>query len=98
MTSQEQALAVADRWLNPEGSTEPRREVRMQEFDLGWVVWAAPAAPERDPETGERRPPSEIGAACGVVDRRTGELTVWPSVPVEEVVRVRTGERGLDAL
>ncbi|MFI9802301.1 SUKH-4 family immunity protein [Streptomyces sp. NPDC052302] len=94
MTSQEQALAVADRWLNPEGTTEPRREVRMQEFDLGWVVWAAPAAPERDPETGERRPPSEIGAACGVVDRRTGELTVWPSVPVEEVVRMYREKHG----
>ncbi|MER6016006.1 SUKH-4 family immunity protein [Streptomyces bluensis] len=101
MTSQEQALAVADRWLNPEGSAEPRREVRMQEFDLGWVVWAAPAAPERDPETGERRPPAEIGNACGVVDRRTGELTVWPSVPVDEVVRMyrrkHGGEHGGDA-
>ncbi|MFC5216047.1 SUKH-4 family immunity protein [Streptomyces coerulescens] len=94
MTSQEQALAVADRWLNPEGSTEPRREVRMQEFDLGWVVWAAPAEPERDPETGERRPPAEIGNACGVVDRRTGELTVWPSVPVDEVVRMYRQKHG----
>ncbi|MEV6588120.1 SUKH-4 family immunity protein [Streptomyces acidicola] len=97
MTSQEQALAVADRWLNPEGSVEPRREVRMQEFDLGWVVWAAPAAPERDPETGDRRPPAEIGNACGVVNRRTGELTVWPSVPVDEVVRMYRRKHGGDA-
>ncbi|MEU0744707.1 SUKH-4 family immunity protein [Streptomyces sp. NPDC006134] len=88
MISQEQALAVADRWLNPEGSAEPRREVRMQEFDLGWVVWSAPAESGRAPETGERRPPAEIGDACGVVDRRTGELSVWPSVPVEEVVQM----------
>ncbi|MET9970025.1 nucleic acid/nucleotide deaminase domain-containing protein, partial [Streptomyces sp. NPDC006356] len=94
MTSQEQALAIADRWLNPEGSTEPRREVRMQEFDLGWVVWAAPAAPERDPETGERRPPAEIGDACGVVDRRSGELTVWPSVPIDEVVQMYRQKHG----
>ncbi|MFJ7078858.1 SUKH-4 family immunity protein [Streptomyces sp. NPDC098781] len=94
MTSQEQALAIADRWLNPEGSTEPRREVRTQEFDLGWVVWAAPAEPERDPVTGERRPPAEIGNACGVVDRRTGELTVWPSVPVDEVVRMYRQKHG----
>ncbi|MEU1854147.1 SUKH-4 family immunity protein [Streptomyces sp. NPDC019990] len=97
MTSQEQALAIADRWLNPEGSAEPRREVRMQEFDLGWVVWAAPAEPERDPVTGERRPPAEIGNACGVVDRRTGELTVWPSVPVDEVVRIYRQKHGADA-
>ncbi|CAL9546642.1 hypothetical protein SUDANB58_04361 [Streptomyces sp. enrichment culture] len=88
MISQEQALAVADRWLNPEGSAEPHREVRVREFDLGWVVWIAPAEPGRDPETGERRPPAEIGDACGVVDRHTGELTVWPSVPVEEVVQM----------
>ncbi|MEW2402674.1 SUKH-4 family immunity protein [Streptomyces sp. NPDC046862] len=94
MTSQEQALAVADHWLNPEGSAEPRREVRTQEFDLGWVVWAAPPASERDPETGERRPPAEIGNACGVVDRRTGELTVWPSVPVDEVVRMYRQKHG----
>ncbi|QOV35148.1 SUKH-4 family immunity protein [Streptomyces ferrugineus] len=94
MTSQEQALAIADRWLNPDGSAEPRREVRTQEFDLGWVVWAAPAEPERDPVTGERRPPAEIGNACGVVDRRTGELTVWPSVPVDEVVRMYRQKHG----
>jgi hypothetical protein len=94
VTSQEQALALADRWLNPEGSAEPRREVRMREFDLGWVVWAAPAEPERDPVTGERRPPAEIGNACGVVDRRTGELTVWPSVPVDEVVRMYRRKHG----
>ncbi|MEU4655669.1 SUKH-4 family immunity protein [Streptomyces sp. NPDC023723] len=96
MTSQEQALAIAERWLNPEGSAEPRREVRMREFELGWVVWAAPAAPETDPETGQRRPPAEIGAACGVVDRHTGELTVWPSVPVDEVIRMYRRKHGGD--
>ncbi|MDG4856978.1 SUKH-4 family immunity protein [Streptomyces sp. T-3] len=93
MTTQEQALATADHWLNPEG-TGDRREVKMREFDLGWVVWAAPALLERDPETGERRPPAEIGDACGVVDRRTGELTVWPSVPVDEVVRMYRQKHG----
>ncbi|MEV8312064.1 SUKH-4 family immunity protein [Streptomyces flavidovirens] len=94
MISQEQAFATADRWLNPDGPAAPRREVRMQEFDLGWVVWAAPAPLERDPVTGERRPPAEIGNACGVVDRRTGELTVWPSVPVDEVVRMYQQKHG----
>ncbi|MGW0733553.1 SUKH-4 family immunity protein [Streptomyces sp. NPDC002851] len=96
MTSQEQALAAADRWLNPSGATTPRREVRMREFDLGWVVWAAPAPLERDPETGERRPPAELGDACGVVDRRTGELTVWPSIPVDEVIQMYRQKHGGD--
>ncbi|MDI3407181.1 SUKH-4 family immunity protein [Streptomyces cavernicola] len=94
MTSTEQALALADSWLNPAGSDAPRREVKMHEFDLGWVVWAAPAPLERDPESGERRPPSELGDACGVVDRGTCELTVWPSVPVDEVVRMYRQKHG----
>ncbi|MGG7575077.1 SUKH-4 family immunity protein [Streptomyces sirii] len=92
MISQEQALATAEGWLNPEG--QERREVRIQEFDLGWVVWAAAPPIERDPVTGKRRPPATIGHACGVVDRRTGELSTWPSVPVEEVVRMYQEKHG----
>ncbi|MEU3709944.1 SUKH-4 family immunity protein [Streptomyces catenulae] len=92
MISQEQALATAEGWLNPEG--QDRREVRIQEFDLGWVVWAAAPPVERDPVTGRRRPPAAIGHACGVVDRRTGELSTWPSVPVEEVVRMYQAKHG----
>ncbi|WP_274562586.1 hypothetical protein [Streptomyces spiramyceticus] len=53
-------------------------------------MWAAPAPLERDPETGEWRPPAEIGNAYGVVDRRTGEL----SVPAEEVVRIYQQKHG----
>ncbi|MFG2894564.1 SUKH-4 family immunity protein [Streptomyces sp. NPDC048248] len=92
MISQEQALATAEGWLNPEG--QERREVRMQEFDLGWVVWAAAPRIERDPVTGKRRPPATIGHSCGVVDRRTGELSTWPSVPVDEVVRMYQQKQG----
>ncbi|MEU5546886.1 hypothetical protein AB0G85_31580 [Streptomyces sioyaensis] len=87
MINQAQAQTTAARWLNPEGHQGPPREVALQEFDLGWVVWAVPPPPEVDPATGQRRPPAEIGAACGVVDRASGELTVWPSVPVDEVIR-----------
>ncbi|KPC64491.1 SUKH-4 family immunity protein [Streptomyces chattanoogensis] len=92
MISQEQALATAEGWLNPEG--QEHREVRMQEFDLGWVVWAAAPPIERDPVTGKRRPPATIGHSCGVVDRRTGELSTWPSVPVEEVVGMYRQKHG----
>jgi len=84
--SQEQALSTADGWLNGDAPAEQRREVRRREFDLGWVVWAAPPALERDPVTGERRPPADLGDACGVVDRQTGELSVWSSIPVDEVI------------
>ncbi|USA01045.1 SUKH-4 family immunity protein [Streptomyces lydicamycinicus] len=94
MINQAQAHATAARWLNPEGHQGPPREVAMQEFDLGWVVWAVPPPPEVDPQTGQRRPPAEVGAACGVVDRASGELTVWPSVPVDEVVRMYQQKHG----
>ncbi|MGP4002257.1 SUKH-4 family immunity protein [Streptomyces sp. 8N706] len=94
MISQAQAIAIADRWLNPHGAQAPQRQVATHEFDLGWVVWAVPPPPERDPVTGRRRPPADIGNACGVVDRRTGELTVWPSVPAEEVVRMYQQKHG----
>ena len=94
MITQAQAHATAARWLNPEGHQGPPREVAMQEFDLGWVVWAVPPPPEVDPQTGQRRPPAEVGAACGVVDRASGELTVWPSVPVDEVVRMYRQKHG----
>ncbi|MFD9127685.1 SUKH-4 family immunity protein [Kitasatospora sp. NPDC059571] len=87
MITQEQALATADGWLNGDAPAERRRAVRHREFGLGWVVWAAPAPLERDPVTGERRPPADLGDACGVVDRDSGELTLWPSVPVDEVIR-----------
>ncbi|MFI9051351.1 SUKH-4 family immunity protein [Streptomyces sp. NPDC053427] len=97
MITQAQAHATAARWLNPEGHQGPPREVAMQEFDLGWVVWAVPPPPEVDPETGQRRPPADVGAACGVVDRASGELTVWPSVPVEEVVRMYQHKHGAGA-
>ncbi|MGW3012555.1 SUKH-4 family immunity protein [Streptomyces sp. NPDC001219] len=94
MINQAQAHATAARWLNPEGHQGPAREVAMREFDLGWVVWAVPPPPEVDPQTGQRRPPAEVGAACGVVDRASGELTVWPSVPVDEVVRMYQQKHG----
>ncbi|MER7750652.1 SUKH-4 family immunity protein [Kitasatospora sp. NPDC097643] len=88
MTSRAWAVEVAGRWINgelPQGAGAVRR-VCAHEFELGWVVWAEPARVEVDPRTGERRAPEEVGAACGVVDRETGRFTVWPSVPVDEVV------------
>lgn len=86
MITYEQAVAIADAWLNGYAPPGRRREVRAHEFDLGWVVWAAPAAFDHDPATGQRRPSAD--EACAVVDRRTGELSTWPSAPLDEVVRM----------
>ncbi|MFJ1753027.1 SUKH-4 family immunity protein [Kitasatospora sp. NPDC088134] len=85
MITREQALALAHRWVNGDLPQEGSRPVRCHEFDLGWVLWPEPAPVLTDPLTGVRRAPEEIGAACAVVDRTSGELTVFPSVPVQVV-------------
>ncbi|MEV8093767.1 SUKH-4 family immunity protein [Kitasatospora sp. NPDC085879] len=88
MTTREQALEAAHRWINGALPAEGARRVHSHEFEHGWVVWPEPAPAHVNPFTGVRRAPQEIGAACGVVDRLTGALTVWPSVPVPDVVRM----------
>ncbi|MFE7560353.1 SUKH-4 family immunity protein [Kitasatospora sp. NPDC057500] len=82
------AIEAAHRWINGDLPTARARRVRSHEFELGWVVWAEPPPVHVDPRTGERRAPEEVGAACAVVDRVDGRFTVWPSVPVPEVVRL----------
>ncbi|MFI6446287.1 SUKH-4 family immunity protein [Kitasatospora sp. NPDC050543] len=94
MITRAQALDAAHRWINgdlPRASADAAtgiRRVHSHEFDLGWVLWAEPSPAQVDPLTGERRAPEEIGASCAVADRLSGELSVWPSVPVEEVVQL----------
>ncbi|MBV2154596.1 SUKH-4 family immunity protein [Kitasatospora sp. SUK 42] len=88
MISRAQAVEAGQRWINgdlPQGAGAVRR-VCVHEFELGWVVWAEPPRVGVDPRSGERRAPGEVGAACAVVDRESGRFTVWPSVPVDEVV------------
>ncbi len=94
MTTRDQALDAAHRWINGDVPQESSRAVRSHEFDLGWVVWPEPAPVQVDPLTGVRRAPEEIGAACAVVDRSTGELTVWPSFPVPDVIRLYRDKLG----
>ncbi|MFC8720030.1 SUKH-4 family immunity protein [Kitasatospora sp. NPDC057198] len=94
MITREQALATAHRWVNGDLPQEGSRPVRCHEFDLGWVLWPEPAPLLTDPLTGARRAPEEIGAACAVVDRATGELVVYPSVPVPVVEQLHRDRLG----
>lgn len=81
MLSEAEASARADAWVNA-GDAGRRREVGLLEFDLGWVVWG------KEPPPADRgRPPERIGNAKAVIDRATGELTTWPSLPAAEVAR-----------
>ncbi|WP_040912432.1 hypothetical protein, partial [Wenjunlia vitaminophila] len=70
-----QAQERAEQWVNEDVPTYQRREVRVREFDLGFVCWAV------DREDG---PTSDGGRMRLVIARDSGEATLWPSLPVGE--------------
>lgn len=83
MFSEAEAQVLADRWVNQGRTPADRSGVGLREFDLGYVVWAIPP-----PDA-----PPQIGAPHGVIDRQTGELSIWPSVPVEQVIEMYQEEQ-----
>lgn len=87
MISREEALALARAWAAGDRPGPPT-EVGMHEFDLGYVAWAVPPKPA-DPA----RPPVVTGSPRIVIDRETGELTQWPTLPAPVVAEQYTRER-----
>ncbi|MBC9716770.1 SUKH-4 family immunity protein [Streptomyces sp. TRM66268-LWL] len=73
-----QAQERAEEWINGDVPAYQHREVRVREFDLGFVVWA------EDREDGPR---SDGGRQRLVIARGSGETTLWPALPVGEVIR-----------
>lgn len=76
MIDRAEALATAAWWfeeLEP-GTDVP--EFGCHEFDEGFVLWIV-EPPSPDPS----RPPASVGTASLVIDRETGELSVWPPLP-----------------
>ncbi|MFF6781601.1 SUKH-4 family immunity protein [Streptomyces sp. NPDC012510] len=73
-----QAQERAEEWINGDVPGYQHREVRVREFDLGFVVWA------EDRADGPR---SDGGGQRLVIARDSGEATLWPSLPVGEVIR-----------
>jgi uncharacterized protein (DUF952 family) len=73
----EQAQAIAERWLTGDGATR----AGVYEFDHGYVVY--PRGPR--PEASDESPPARIGTARGVIDKLSGDLSMWPCVPPEAV-------------
>ncbi|MEV7941269.1 SUKH-4 family immunity protein [Kitasatospora sp. NPDC088264] len=85
MVTYAQAQELAEEWING-GVPQPRqREVRVREFDLGFVCWAvAPGDGTAGPSgAGD----GSAGEARLVIARDSGATTLWPALPVNEVVR-----------
>ncbi|MFF2651791.1 SUKH-4 family immunity protein [Streptomyces sp. NPDC058045] len=80
-----QAQERAEEWINGEVPGYQHRAVRVQEFGLGFVAWA------EDREDGPR---SEGGAQRLVIARDTGDASLWPGLPVDEVIRCYEEEYG----
>ncbi|MFI9822985.1 SUKH-4 family immunity protein [Streptomyces sp. NPDC052013] len=80
-----QAQERAEEWINGDVPSYQHREVRVREFDLGFVVWA------EDRADGPR---SDGGMQRLVIARDSGEATLWPALPVGEVIRRYEEEYG----
>ncbi|MBU7598511.1 SUKH-4 family immunity protein [Streptomyces sp. P38-E01] len=78
MVTLAQARERAEHWVNGGVPAYQHREVQVQEFDLGYVVWAQDRADV---------PTSDGGAARLVIARDSGATTLWPALPPEEVMR-----------
>jgi hypothetical protein len=73
----DEAIRRAREWVA--GSGAPAGDIGIYEFDLGYVVW--PSQPSHDHD----RPPHTVGGARAVIDKATGELTVWPMLPPSSI-------------
>ncbi|MFE0327827.1 SUKH-4 family immunity protein [Streptomyces sp. NPDC058960] len=80
-----QAQERAEEWINGDVPAYLHREVRVREFELGFVVWA---------EDRDGGPRSDGGAQRLVIARDSGEATLWPGLPVGEVIRRYEEEYG----
>ncbi|MER7398239.1 hypothetical protein ABT381_22340, partial [Streptomyces sp. NPDC000151] len=80
-----QAQERAERWVNGEVPAYQQREVRVREFGLGFVAWA---------EDREGGPAVGGGRQRLVIARDSGETTLWPGLPVGEVIRRYEEEYG----
>lgn len=80
-----QAQERAEEWINGDVPGYQHREVRVREFELGFVVWA---------EDRENGPVSDGGSQRLVIARDSGDATLWPGLPVGEVIRRYEEEYG----
>ncbi|MFB7668974.1 hypothetical protein ACFC1R_34520, partial [Kitasatospora sp. NPDC056138] len=89
MVTYAQAQELAEDWINAGVPRSQQREVRVREFDLGFVCWAVdrangPSDTAGGGSGGPGGPGTEIRL---VIARESGASTLWPPLPVNEVVR-----------
>ncbi|WP_437082801.1 SUKH-4 family immunity protein [Streptomyces sp. enrichment culture] len=84
-----QAQERAEEWINGGVPPYQHREVRVREFGLGFVVWAEDRA---------GGPVAGGGRQRLVIARDSGEVTLWPGLPVGEVIRRYEEEYGAAAV
>ncbi|WP_348534288.1 SUKH-4 family immunity protein [Kitasatospora sp. GP82] len=98
-----QAQELADDWINAGVPRSQQREVRVREFDLGFVCWAADRSDDRSEGSavsGSHGAQGSQGSQGSqgtsdfsasevrlVIARDSGASTLWPPLPVNEVVR-----------
>jgi hypothetical protein len=83
-----QAQERAEEWINGDVPAYLHREVRVREFGLGFVVWAEDREEARTADGDRLRL---------VFARDSGEVTLWPGLPVGEVIRRYEEEYGASA-
>jgi hypothetical protein len=81
-----QAQERAEHWINGDVPPYEHREVRVREFELGFVIWSEPR--EGGPSAGDG------GDVRVVIARDSGEATLWPALPVGELIRRYEEEYG----
>jgi hypothetical protein len=77
MITRDEAERIAEQWVAESAPPDVSIAAELYEFDLGYVVWGQ--QPPTDPPL--------YGANQGIIDRETGELSVWPSLPVEMIIK-----------
>ncbi|WUH93187.1 SUKH-4 family immunity protein [Streptomyces sp. NBC_00433] len=81
-----QAQERAEHWINGDVPPYEHRDVRVREFDLGFVIWSEPR---------EGGPSADDGGDIRVVIARdSGDATLWPALPIGELIRRYEEEYG----
>ncbi|SHL98232.1 SUKH-4 family immunity protein [Actinacidiphila paucisporea] len=81
-----QAQERAEQWINGDVPPYEHRDVRVREFDLGFVIWSEPR---------EGGPSADDGGGVRVVIARdSGDATLWPALPIGELIRRYEEEYG----